>query len=57
VLYGGHAIGTDLSGNERNLLADLARHAAIAYAHVESETLHERIAVLQGQLAQATAVA
>ena len=57
VLYGGHAIGTDLAGNERNLLAGLARHAAIAYAHVESEMLHERIAVLQGQLAQATAVA
>ena len=53
VLYGGHTIGTDLAGNERHLLAALARHAMIAYAHVESEMLRERIAELEGELALA----
>jgi hypothetical protein len=57
VLYSGHEIGTDLAGNERSLLAGLARHAVIAYAHVQSEMLHRRIATLEGELARANAAA
>jgi hypothetical protein len=57
VLYSGHEIGTDLAGNERNLLAGLARHAVIAYAHVQSEMLHQRIATLEGELSRANAAA
>jgi hypothetical protein len=53
VLYGGHEAGTALDSNERHLLGSLAHDAEIAYAQVESETLHGRIAVLEGQLAQA----
>jgi hypothetical protein len=55
VLYGGHQAGTDLARNERALLSDLARHAGIAYAQVEREMLHDRIVVLEGELAQAEA--
>jgi hypothetical protein len=57
VLYSGHEVGTDLAGNERNLLAGLARHAVIAYAHVQSKMLHQRIAALEGELARANAAA
>ena len=52
VLYGGHEIGTDLDAGERHLLGDLARDAEIAYAQVESDTLRERIAVLENELAK-----
>jgi hypothetical protein len=51
-LYGGHEIGTDLDSNERHLLGGLAREAEIAYAQVESETLRQRVAVLEKQLAR-----
>jgi hypothetical protein len=53
LLYGGHEAGTDLDGNERHLLGSLAHDAEIAYAQIECENLHERIGVLEGQLAQA----
>ena len=52
VLYGGHEIGTDLDSSERHLLGSLARDAEIAYAQVESETLRQRIAVLENELAK-----
>ena len=53
ILYGGHEAGTDLDSNERHLLGGLAHDAEIAYAQVESETLQRRVAMLEGQLAQA----
>jgi hypothetical protein len=52
VLYGGHEIGTDLDAGERRLLGELARDAEIAYAQVESDTLRQRIAVLENELAK-----
>jgi hypothetical protein len=52
VLYGGHEIGTDLDAGERHLLGSLARDAEIAYAQVESDTLRQRIAVLENELAK-----
>jgi hypothetical protein len=52
-LYGGHEIGTDLDKKERDLLASLARHAEVAYARIDRETLQRRIDVLEGQLARA----
>jgi hypothetical protein len=52
VLYGGHEVGTDLDAGERHLLGDLARDAEIAYAQVESDTLRQRIAVLENELAK-----
>ena len=52
VLYGGHEIGTDLDTGERDLLGELARDADIAYAQVESDTLRQRIAVLENELAK-----
>ena len=52
VLYGGHEIGTDLDAGERHLLGDLARDAEIAYAQVESDTLRQRIAVLENEVAK-----
>lgn len=55
VLYGGHEAGTDLDGAERHLLGSLAHDAAVAYAQVETETLQRRVAMLEGQLAQAPA--
>ena len=53
LFYGGHEAGTDLDISERHLLGSLAHHAAIAYAQVESETLHRRVAMLEAELAQA----
>jgi hypothetical protein len=53
ILYGGHEAGTDLDGGERRLLGALAHDAEIAYAQIESEILHKRVAALEGQLAQA----
>ena len=52
VLYGGHEIGTDLDAGERHLLGSLAREAEIAYAQVESDTLRQRIALLENELAK-----
>ena len=54
-LYGGHVAGTDLDSNERELLVSLARDAEIAYAHIDHETLQQRIKVLEGRLAHASA--
>jgi hypothetical protein len=53
ILYSGHEAGTDLDSSERHLLGSLAHDAEIAYAQIESEMLHKRVAVLEGQLAQA----
>ena len=55
VLYGDHLTGTDMDRAERDLLARLARDAAIAYAQVETELLQARIAALESQLAHARA--
>ncbi len=53
LLYGGHEAGTDLDVSERHLIGSLAHHAEIAYAQVESETLHRRVATLEAELSQA----
>lgn len=55
LLYGGHEEGTDLDEAERGLLARLAREAEISYGEVESETLRNRIDVLQSELARVSA--
>ncbi|MBV8795997.1 MAG: hypothetical protein JO136_13780 [Hyphomicrobiales bacterium] len=52
VLFGGHEVGTDLDASERRVLGDLARDAEIGYAQVESDTLRQRIAVLENELAK-----
>ncbi len=54
IFYSGHEAGTDLDGSERHLLGALAHDAEIAYAQIESEMLHKRVAVLEGQLTQAS---
>ncbi|MBV9288466.1 MAG: hypothetical protein JO288_11710, partial [Hyphomicrobiales bacterium] len=51
ILYGGHEAGTDLSHNERGLLARLGREAEIAYANIESDDFRARIDALEGKLA------
>jgi hypothetical protein len=53
ILYSGHEAGTDLDSSERHLLGAFAHDAEIAYAQIESEMLHKRVAVLEGQLARA----
>ena len=53
LLYSGHEAGTDLDISERHLIGSLAHNAEIAYAQVESETLHRRVAMLETELAQA----
>ena len=53
-LYGGHEAGTDLASVERSILGNLARHAEIAYAQVESELLRKQIIALERQLAEAS---
>lgn len=53
IFYSGHEAGTDLDSSEHHLLGSLAHDAEIAYAQIESEMLHERVAALEGQLAQA----
>ena len=55
VLYSGHVVGTDLDGDERELLTRLARDAEIAYASVDRDTLQKRIKLLEGQLAHVSA--
>ena len=52
VLYGGHQAGTDLDNAEHELLGRLAKSAEIAYAQVEDDTLRNRIAALEGELAR-----
>jgi hypothetical protein len=54
IFYSGHEAGTDLDGSERHLLGALAHDAEIAYAQIESEMLHKRVAMLEGQLTQAS---
>ena len=54
ILYSGHEAGTDLDGGERHLLGGLAHDAEIAYAQIECENLRKRVAMLEGQLAQAS---
>ena len=53
IFYSGHEAGTDLDSSERHLLGALAHDAEIAYAQIESEMLHKRVAMLEGQLKQA----
>ncbi len=53
LLYGGHDAGTDLDSSERRLLGALAHDAEVAYAQIECEKLRSRVALLEGQLAQA----
>jgi hypothetical protein len=53
ILYSGHEAGTDLDSSERHLLGAFAHDAEIAYAQIECEMLHKRVAALEGQLAQA----
>jgi hypothetical protein len=50
-LYGPHASGTDLDGNERAMLGRLAGHAAAIYADLESKDLRDKIARLERELA------
>ena len=57
VLYSGHIIGTDLTNDERALLASLAGSAEIAYARVDRQTLQKRIEVLEAELARANGAA
>jgi hypothetical protein len=52
LLYSAHEVGTDLDGDERQLLASLARDAEIAYSRVDRETLQKRIEILEGKLAR-----
>jgi hypothetical protein len=47
-LYGPHAIGADLSHDERAMLARLATAAALAYRHVEVEMLRRQLARFGG---------
>jgi len=53
IFYSGHEAGTDLDSSERHLLGSLAHDAEIAYAQIECENLRKRVAMLEGQLAQA----
>jgi hypothetical protein len=54
IFYSGHEAGTDLDSSERHLLGSLAHDGEIAYAQIESETLHKRVALLEGQLTRAS---
>ena len=47
--------GYDLNRNEHGLLVDLARDAAVAYAHVHNEMLHGQIAALESELSRVSA--
>ena len=49
-LYGPHASGTDLDGNERAMLARLAADAAAMYAELESRDLRGEVARLERKL-------
>ena len=54
ILYSGPEAGTDLDSSEHHLLGSLAHDAEIAYAQIESEMLHKRVAALEGQLIKAS---
>jgi len=56
-LYSGHESGAALSEDERELLADLARNAEIAYIQVEGGMMRRRIAALERELARLTPAA
>jgi len=45
-LYGPHVTGADLTADERAMLGRLAEDAALAYAHVETESLRSQVASL-----------
>ncbi len=49
MLYGPHEAGTDIDSNEREMLVNLGRHAADAYARAETEKLRKTIAELRAQ--------
>jgi hypothetical protein len=49
-LYGPHAAGTDLSLDERAMLANLADLAASAYMKLDHDRLSRRVAVLETEL-------
>ena len=51
--YSAHELGTDLDGAERELLAQLARDAEIAYGQVEREALQREIDRLKGLIREA----
>ena len=52
-VYSAHELGTDLDGAERELLAQLARDAEIAYGQVEREALQREIDRLKGLIREA----
>ena len=52
-VYSAHESGTDLDGAERELLAQLARDAEIAYGQVEREALLREIERLKGLIRDA----
>ncbi len=49
-LYGPHAAGTDLSHDERAMLANLAELAASAFMKLDHDRLSHRVAVLEAEL-------
>ena len=49
VLYGPHATGSELSGDERAMLNRLAGAAALAYRRIDAETLRWQVAMLQAR--------
>jgi hypothetical protein len=50
-LLGPHEIGTDINADERGMLQDLARDAALGYDRVETELLRRDVLQLRAQLA------
>ncbi len=52
-LYSGHETGTALDRAERELIAELAWSAQVAYAQVEGEAMRRRIAALERELQRA----
>jgi hypothetical protein len=54
-LYGEHANGTDLTHDERAMLARIADEAAAVLAKLETDDLRRKLAELQQELAKATA--
>jgi hypothetical protein len=52
-LYGPHASGADLDGDERAMLGRIAAKAAATYAELQTRELHERVLRLEHELAEA----
>lgn len=50
--YGPHVTGADLTADEQAMLRRLAEDAALAYAHVESESMRREIELLKLSLSQ-----